>query len=179
MQGDDELERLEVVEVTAPAFTRTDVPDVSPDRPATTFAELYETQYRNMVRLAYLLTGSTETARDLVQDSYMRVHTAWGRIAEPKAYLRRAVVNACHSHHRRLRRQRAHAATVRLEPVAMEADEMFDAIERLPYRQRAAIVLRYWHDCTEAEIAAALGCRPGTVGSLLHRAVAELRKVLP
>ena len=56
---------------------------------------------------------------------------------------------------------------------------MADAIAALPYSQRAAIVLRFWHDCTEAEIAAALGCRPGTVGSLIHRALAELRKVMP
>ena len=56
---------------------------------------------------------------------------------------------------------------------------MADAIAALPYRQRVAIVLRFWHDCTEAEIAAALGCRPGTVGSLIHRALAELRKVMP
>ena len=67
----------------------------------------------------------------------------------------------------------------RVEPVAFEAEEMADAIAALPYRQRAAIVLRFWHDCTEAEIAAALGCRPGTVGSLIHRALAELRKVMP
>jgi RNA polymerase sigma-70 factor (sigma-E family) len=148
------------------------------DQPLT-FAELYRTAYTDMVRLAFLLTGSAETARDLVQDSYLRVHGAWGRVAEPRAYLRRAVVNACNSHHRRTRRQRQHAATTRVEPVAFEAEEMADAIAALPYRQRAAIVLRFWHDCTEAEIAAALGCRPGTVGSLIHRALAELRKVIP
>jgi RNA polymerase sigma-70 factor (sigma-E family) len=144
-----------------------------------TFSELYSTTYTDMVRLAYLLTGSVETARDLVQDSYLRMHGAWGRVSEPRAYLRRTVVNACNSHHRRTRRQRQHAAATRVEPVAFEAEEMADAIAALPYRQRAAIVLRFWHDCTEAEIAAALGCRPGTVGSLIHRALAELRKVMP
>lgn len=56
---------------------------------------------------------------------------------------------------------------------------MTDAIAALPDRQRAAIVLRFWHDSSEAEIAAALGCRPGTVGSLIHRALAEVRKVMP
>ena len=144
-----------------------------------TFSELYRTAYTDMVRLAFLLTGSAETARDLVQDSYLRVHSAWGRVSEPRAYLRRTVVNVCNSHHRRTRRQRQHAALARVEPVAFEAEEMADAIAALPYRQRAAIVLRFWHDCTEAEIAAALGCRPGTVGSLIHRALAELRKVMP
>jgi RNA polymerase sigma-70 factor (sigma-E family) len=147
--------------------------------PPPTFSELYRTTYTDMVRLAFLLTGSAETARDLVQDSYLRVHGAWGRVSEPRAYLRRSVINACNSHHRRTRRQRQHAATTRVESVAFEAEEMADAIAALPYRQRAAIVLRFWHDCTEAEIAAALGCRPGTVGSLIHRALAELRKVMP
>ena len=66
-----------------------------------TFAEFYRTTYADMVRLAFLLTGSIETARDLVQDSYLRVHGAWDRVTEPRPYLRRAVVNACNSHHRR------------------------------------------------------------------------------
>lgn len=147
------------------------------DAPAS-FAELYQSAYADMVRLAYLLTGSGETARDLVQDSFVRMHGAWGRADDHRAYLRRIVVNACHSHHRRLLRQRRHLAAERPEVVDLVADEISDAIARLPYRQRAAIVLRYWHDCTEAEIAGALGCKPGTVGSLLHRGVAELRKVI-
>ena len=199
MQEDEDLERLEGVEAAQPLAQPAEVPtaeslaaeDPAPEvrlfpetvhvagSPAMTFAELYESSYGDMVKLAYLLTGSTETARDLVQDSFMRVHGAWGRVSEPRPYLRRAVVNACHSHHRRLRRQREHVMSTRLESAGLDADEMFDAIAALPYRQRAAIVLRYWHDCTEAEIATALGCRPGTVGSLLHRAHAELRKVIP
>jgi RNA polymerase sigma-70 factor (sigma-E family) len=156
----------------------TEYDDLEPSASAT-FGEFYRTTYADMVRLAFLLTGSTETARDLVQDSYLRVHGAWDRVAEPRPYLRRAVVNACNSHHRRARRQRQHAASTRVESVSLEADEMADAIAALPYRQRAAIVMRFWHDCSEVEIAAALGCRPGTVGSLIHRALAELRRVIP
>jgi RNA polymerase sigma-70 factor (sigma-E family) len=160
-----------------PAPVRTEPVLASGEGP--TFGEFYKTTYADMVRLAYLLTGSTETARDLVQDSYLRLHGAWDRVVEPRPYLRRSVVNACHSHHRRARRQRQYAAATRVETVTLDADEMADAIASLPYRQRAAIVLRFWHDCTEAEIAAALRCRPGTVGSLIHRALAELRKVIP
>jgi RNA polymerase sigma-70 factor (sigma-E family) len=197
VQGNGEPERLEEVHDSAPPADGLDIEDlqvVEPlDRagterlagapgddtpPGPCFGEFYAVTYPEMVRLAYLLTGSAETACDLVQDCYLRVHGKWKRIDDPKAYLRRAVVNACNSHHRRARRQREHARTLRVEPVVLGADEMADAIAALPYRQRAAIVLRFWHDCSEAEIATALGCRPGTVGSLIHRAVAELRRVI-
>ena len=146
-----------------------------------TFADFYRATFTEMTRLAFLLTGSPETARDLVQDSFVRLHGKWDGVAEPHAYLRRTVVNACHSHHRRLRRQRQrrHAWPSQVDVADLGADEMTDAIGALPYRQRAAIVLRFWHDSSEAEIAAALGCRPGTIGSLIHRALAELRKVMP
>jgi len=143
------------------------------------FADFYRATFTEMARLAFLLTGSVETAHDLVQDSFVRLHGRWDRIDEPRAYLRRTVVNACRSHYRRLSVQRRHSATARVENVDLGADEMIDAIAALPYRQRAAIVLRFWHDSSQAEIAAALGCRPGTVGSLIYRALAELRKVMP
>jgi RNA polymerase sigma-70 factor (sigma-E family) len=143
------------------------------------FADFYRATFTEMTRLAFLLTGSVETAHDLVQDSFVRLHGRWDRIDEPRAYLRRTVVNACRSHYRRLSVQRKHSATTRVENVDLGADEMIDAIAALPYRQRAAIVLRFWHDSSQAEIAAALGCRPGTVGSLIYRALAELRKVMP
>jgi RNA polymerase sigma-70 factor (sigma-E family) len=160
------------------ALDSTPVP-VDRDRPA--FADFYRATFAEMTRLAFLLTDSAETARDLVQDSFVRLHEKWDGVAEPRAYLRRTVVNACHSHYRRLRlqRQRGHSPTWQVDVVDLGANEMTDAIAALPYRQRAAIVLRYWHDCSEADIAAALGCRPGTVGSLIHRALAELRKVMP
>jgi RNA polymerase sigma factor (sigma-70 family) len=162
-------------EGVAPASSETEVAAAAP-----TFTDFYCATVADMVRLAYLLTGSEETARDLVHDCYLRLHAKWSRLDVPAAYLRKAVVNACNSHHRALRRQRDHdARTQPATSVDLEADEMADAIAALPYRQRAAIVLRFWHDCTAAEIADALGCRPGTVGSLIHRALAELRKVLP
>ena len=130
-----------------------------------------------MVRLAFLLTGSPDVAQDVVQDAFVSVHRAWSRVRDPRAYLRRAVVNACTSHHRRVFRERrtsAPGSTI----VDLGADELFDVLETLPARQRAAIVLRYWHDLDESDIASALGCRPGTVGSLLHRAIARLREVI-
>jgi RNA polymerase sigma-70 factor (sigma-E family) len=186
MQGDGGLERLNDVhdaalplgalEVVAPFEA---VGEHDADEVGATFGEFYRATYAEMVRLAYLLTGSIETARDLAQDSFLRVHNAWDRVEEPRAYMRRAVVNACHSHHRRRRVQERHAATHRPDVTDLRAEEMADAIAALPYRQRTAVVLRFWHDCTEAEIAAALACRPGTVGSLIHRALVELRRVIP
>jgi RNA polymerase sigma-70 factor (sigma-E family) len=141
------------------------------------FADLYRDAHADMVRLAYLLTGSQETAQDLVQDAFVAVHRSWSRVQEPRAYLRRAVVNACTSHHRRAFRARRPPVP---PPATVElgADELFDVLASLPARQRAAVVLRYWHDLDERQIAGVLGCRPGTVGSLLHRAIARLREVI-
>jgi RNA polymerase sigma-70 factor (sigma-E family) len=146
--------------------------------PDATFADLYRDAHADMVRLAYLLTGSAEVAQDATQDAFVSVHAAWSRIREPRAYLRRAVVNNCTSHHRRVFRDRRAAASQRPLSTEFAADELFDVLQDLPPRQRAAVVLRYWHDLDERAIADALGCRPGTVGSLLHRAVARLREVM-
>jgi RNA polymerase sigma-70 factor (sigma-E family) len=143
-----------------------------------TFGALYASEHDAMVRLAFLLTGSTEIAEDVVQDAFVRLHRRWEHIREPRPYLRRAVVNACHSHHRRLRRFRQ--LPVPAGPVAVELDahELADALAALPARQRAAIVLRFYADLSEAATADALGCRPGTVGSLVHRGLAQLRRGL-
>jgi RNA polymerase sigma-70 factor (sigma-E family) len=150
-------------------------PPAAPTDP--TFAELYRDAHADMVRLAYLLTGSAEASQDVVQDAFVSMHRTWARVREPRAYLRRAVVNGCTSHHRRRFRERAR--TPKPETHAeLEADELFDVLASLPDRQRAAVVLRYWHDLDENQIADVLGCRPGTVGSLLHRAIARLREVL-
>lgn len=140
------------------------------------FSDFYRTQLVSMTRLAYLLVGSKETAQDLVQDSFVRVHARWASVREPQAYLRRAVVNACNSHHRRRHLERRfNAGQITDAGSGLDADELSDALATLPYRQRAVLVLRYYHDLSEAEIAATLGVRPGTVGSLASRALAQLR----
>ncbi len=145
--------------------------------PEPSFADFYRDTYADMVRLAYLLTGSVDTAQDLVQDAFVGTHGAWSRVREPRAYIRRAVANACMSHHRRrFREERPHARVD--DATSLDADELFDVLATLPVRERAAVVLRYWQGLDEREIAEAIGCRPGTVGSLLHRAHAHLRKVI-
>jgi RNA polymerase sigma-70 factor (sigma-E family) len=144
-----------------------------------TFAECYRDLRPEMVRLAAVMTGSSDTGQDLVQDAFVRLHGAWNRVHEPRAYLRRAVVNACHSHHRRRGVERRHASAVTPAPnAALGADELADALDALPYRQRAALVLRFYADLSDIDIAAALRCRPGTVASLIHRGLEQLRRVI-
>ena len=143
--------------------------------PAEPLVELYRDRYEPMVRLAYLLTGDRSVAEELVQDAFVNVHRSWGRVDNPPAYLRAAVVNACRSWGRRrvleLRRQPAPA-----EPVGLVADELWDALQVLPMRQRAAVVLRFYEDLPDARIAELLGCREATVRTAIHRALERLRK---
>jgi RNA polymerase sigma factor (sigma-70 family) len=139
---------------------------------------LYRKAYAPMVRLAYLLTGNGGIAEDLVQDSFARVSQRWVGLDRPEAYLRVSVVNACQSYHRRARRERAHFAELVREEVSPETPVLADALARLPYRQRAALVLRFYEDRHETDIAELLGCRPATVRSLIRRGLQALRKVI-
>lgn len=152
--------------------------DVTEGAFARSFVELYEDRFTAMVRLAVALTGSEAGAEDLVQDAFVRVHAHWERVETPTAYLRRTVVNACRSAARRAARERT-ARSMELASVElMEADELFDALASLPYRQRAALVLQFYEGLSHREIAEALGCRVGTVASLVHRGLAQLKRVI-
>jgi RNA polymerase sigma factor (sigma-70 family) len=142
------------------------------------FVDLYQAQFTTMVRLAVALTGSEAGAEDTVHDAFIRVHVHWDRIDHPIAYLRTAVVNGCRSVARRAARERAALVHQVTDVVALRADEMFDALGELPYRQRAALVLHYYKGLTHAEIARTLGCREGTVASLTHRGLRQLRRVI-
>ncbi len=144
---------------------------------STTFGEFYAGHYAELVRLATLLSGSADAAPDLVQDCFVRLHGRWAAVRDPLPYVRRSVVHACASHHRRLARARRLPAAVAPDS-ELGADELEDALAKLPARQRAAVVLRYYGDLPDADIARALRCRPGTVRSLVHRALADLRKVI-
>jgi RNA polymerase sigma factor (sigma-70 family) len=170
--------------------------------PASAFGDLYLGSFAAMVRLARVLVDSPETAEDLVQDAFVHLHRHWGGVRDPRSYLHRSVVNACRSHHRRARWERPRAfhdndRAERAERNGLgdrsgrdivdgsaeqgrsdDADVLGAALATLPYRQRAALVLRYYSDLPDAEIAVALGCRPGTVGSLVHRGLERLREVV-
>jgi len=144
--------------------------------PVSDLESLYRQKYHPMVRLAFLLTGSDEVARDVAQDAFVEVHLRWASVARPVPYLRQAVLNGCRSWQRRQRVERRHAAGDTVEPADLGADELRDALAGLPFRQRAAITLRFYEDLSEAEIAAVLDCRAGTVGPLIHRGLERLRR---
>ena len=130
-----------------------------------------------MVRLATFLVGSQPLAEDLVSDCFERLAKRSDHPDAPKSYLRTSVVNACRSHHRRLRTNRAHH--LGSAPESQDKPrELLDVLTRLPARQRTAVVLRYYLDLPESEIALILRCRPGTVRSLVQRALLKLKKEL-
>ena len=141
-------------------------------------AELYRREYRSMVRLAHLITGSNEVAEDLVQDSFVRLYHRWGKVDQPGAYLRMTVINRCRSWHRRRRLERERSLRPVPESMASDPRELLDALARLPLRQRTALVLRFYVDLTEADVARALGCRPGTAKSLVHRGLRRLEGMI-
>lgn len=159
--------------------TVSDDPDF-PEAPVllTSVADLYRESYGEMVRLARLLVGSPEVAADLVQDAFVEIHRRWADLERPAAYLRQSVVNRCRGYHRRRLTERDGMRKLSSPATSDNARELTDAIAHLRYRERAAIVLRYYADLPDADIAELLGCRPGTVASLVHRGLERLRKVI-
>ena len=151
--------------------------------------ELYSEHYRALVRLAAMLVRDTQTAEEVVQDAFVAMHGGWQRLRDTQkalAYLRQAVVNRSRSvlRHRTVvdkNLQKAppdmpsaeHGAMVLLERHAVVA-----ALRNLPERQREAIVLRYYADLSEAEIAATMGISRGAVKSHTARGMSALRAAL-
>lgn len=138
-----------------------------------------------LLRTAYVLTGHHADAEDLLQTALAKTYLAWGRIADKGSldgYVRRAMVNTQISWWRRRK-----VDTYATDPLPelpthdpTEGSDLHDAVwaalARLPKRQRAAIVLRFYEDLTEKEIADVLGISVGTVKSTISRAVAKLRR---
>jgi len=137
---------------------------------------LYRVQRAPMVRLARLMTGSRATAEEVVQDAFLRVAAKVVDVDNPEAYLRTTVVNLARTHLRRLGLERQLPPQNHLATSQPEVDEMWAAVCRLPFSQRAVLALRFYEDLSEDDIARTLGCRVGTVKSRLHRGLANLRK---
>lgn len=138
---------------------------------------VYEERYNDFVRLAYLITGQGAVAEEIVQDAFIAAHRSWDQVRDPAPYIRAAVTNRCYSWGRRFkleRDRRPHPP----DPAELVADEMWDALATLNHRQRTAIVLRYYVDLPDKEIADILGCRVATVRTVIHRGLRALRKVI-
>ena len=132
---------------------------------------LYTRHYKQLLRLAVLLVGDLAGAEDVVQEAFVRIHRALGRrpVDCPLAYLRRTVVDLARPGLRR-RLTRRHAPPV--------PDAVVRALRRIPARQREAVVLRFWADLPEAEIAELMGVSIGAVKSYISRAMGKLGLLL-
>ncbi|MGI8756543.1 MAG: RNA polymerase sigma factor [Acidimicrobiales bacterium] len=162
--------------VPAPATIVEETALVADRDPA--FSELFARERQPMVRVAYLLVGSEAQAEEIAQDAFATVYERWHRIDQPGAFLRRCVVNGAKHSLRRHAMVRRHAPALPDEQVDHGARELLDALAALPLRQRSVIVLRFYEQMTQQEIADALDMRVGTVKSSLHRGLARLREVI-
>jgi len=180
-------------EVTETLAATALVPDVRPAASAwdadLLVTEIYHGEYKSLVRLAVLLVHDVPTAEEVVQDAFEAMHTAWRRLREKEkalSYLRQAVVNRSRSvlRHRTVVDRNApkpapdepsaeHGALALIERSAVIA-----ALRTLPDRQREAVVLRYYADLSEADIAATMGISRGAVKSHTARAMAALKSIL-
>ena len=158
---------------------------------APTFDDYVASRGAALLRLAFMLTGDRHLAEDLTQDVMIRAYGRWSRLAQMEqvdAYVRRMLVNS----HVSWRRRRS-SGEVPVERVADEAntdstpdgaeavaerDRAWRMLATLPRKQRAVLVLRYYEDLSDSEIAEALGCSQGTVRSQASRALATLRENL-
>ena len=154
------------------------------DEAQVAYARFFERESRALLRLAYLLLADTRDAEDVVQEVLEEVYRRWAAMRQDTvmAYARTAVVNRSRS------LQRRRAVTRRFALRLVQVDEapavgvqdrwLWDLVQSLPRRQREVVVLRYWCDLSEAEIAKVLGISTGTVKSSAHRAHTQLTAVL-
>ena len=151
--------------------------------------ELYSVQYKALVRLAAMLVRDIATAEEVVQDAFIAMHDGWHRLKDADkalAYLRQAVVNRSRSvlRHRMVVEKNAPKPAPDMPSAEhgamalLERSEVIAALRDLPERQREAIVLRYYADLSEADIAATMRISRGAVKSHTARAMASLKAAL-
>ncbi|MFE2581458.1 SigE family RNA polymerase sigma factor [Streptomyces sp. NPDC059378] len=149
------------------------------------YEEFVRARWSRLVRTAYLLTGDAHHAEDLTQTALAKAYRSWRRVARsdnPEAYVRRMLVT-CNSD--RFRKRRVAEALTSAPPERARRDDAVGRVEErgvlmaalagLPPRQRAVVVMRYWEDLSEGEVAEVLGCSVGTVKSQASKALAKLR----
>jgi RNA polymerase sigma-70 factor (sigma-E family) len=149
-------------------------------------ADLYRQHAAHAVQLAYLLTGDRYRAEDLVQDAFVRLLGRFHDLRKPESfpfYLRRTIVNLSRDHFRRLQRERSlpnmptQSAEIDHQMGRIDdRDELLQALQDLPPRQRAAVVLRFCEGLTEHETAEVLETSTGAVNSLVSRGLGTLRE---
>lgn len=155
-------------------------------RPEVGFAGFVREHTPALLRTAYLLTGNAQSAEELVQDTLVRLYPKWDRVAAadvPLAYVRKSLTNGYINQQRRAARREFAYEDVpeRIDPVDTigrfaDRDLIWAGLRFLPQRQRAALVLRFFEDLSDEDSAAVLGCRVGTVRSLISRGLATLRE---
>ena len=150
---------------------------------------LFDVHYVSLVRMARLLVDDRETAEDVVMDAFTSLYRRWTAVRDPgdaDRYLRSCVLNGARSQLRRRRLRRRHesgspeqeAACGGHESNAADRSTMTQLLRTLPYRQRQVLVLRYFVDLTEAQIAYELGVSPGSVKTHASRGLAALARAL-
>lgn len=165
---------------------RTDLSRADAD---TAVEQLYAAHWRQLVRLSALLVHDQAAAEDVVQDAFVAMHGRWGRLRDADkalAYMRQAVVNRSRSALRHRAVVERHARTTTVGDVTVEGpsvggarrDAVREALLVLTDRQREVLVLRYYLDWSEAQIADVLGISRGAVKSHAHRGSAALRDLL-
>ncbi len=154
------------------------------DGVAAEFSEFAHSRWPGLVRLGYGLTGDRGLAEDLAQTALANAYASWSRVRradDPDAYLRRILLNSYRSGFRKRRVSEDLTAlvpeTATEDPVSPHDDRaaVIAAVATLPPKQRAAVVLRFWLDLTDAQAAEILGCSVGNVKSQTSRALAKLR----
>lgn len=178
-----------MIAVMAPPLSGSDPAQARWSDPDNALVELYTAHYRGLVRLATFLLKENGAAEEIVQDAYVAMHASWRKLRDPEkaeAYLRQAVVNRCRSGLRR--RKVAEKYAPKPMPDAPSAEYgaltsldragVVDALKQLPTRQREVLVLRYYAQLSELEIADTLGISQGAVKSHAHRGMTALRSSL-
>jgi RNA polymerase sigma-70 factor (sigma-E family) len=156
-----------------------------------TVTALYQVHAVGLIRLAVVLLGDRPAAEDVVQDAFGALYRRWAHLADTEkalSYVRSPILNGCRSELRRRIRTERRAAQQPVPTDAASAEvaaligeehrEVLAALRRLPRRQREALVLRFYLDLSEAEIAASMGISPGTVKSTTSRALSALGRLL-
>lgn len=161
---------------------------LEPEDPALAVTALYHEHALSLIRVAHIMLGSRAAAEDVVQDAFCGLYRRWAHLADKDkaiGYVRSSVLNGCRT---ALRRSRLQDRIMTYQPAAVSAEaavlsseerrEVVLALRRLPGRQREVLVLRYYLDLTDEQIASDLGIALSTIRSTRHRALASLERLL-